>query len=63
MFARSVHFIKLKDIPPYLADLLPKGTHSYITRNSENIATFQSRTETFKLDLKIGNSSHLVFRN
>ena len=48
----------------------------YNTRNSEDITTFQSRTETFKfslfpwsivewnkLDLKIRNSSYLVFRN
>ena len=62
--------------PNYLADLLPKGTHSYNNRNSEDITTFQSRTETFKfsffpwsivecnkLDLKIRNLSYLVFRN
>ena len=48
----------------------------YNTRNSEDITTFQSRTETFKfsflpwsivewnkLDLTIRNSSYLVFRN
>ena len=48
----------------------------YKTRNSEDITTFQSRTEIFKfsffpwsvvewnkLDLKIRNSSYLVFRN
>ena len=59
----------------YLADLLPKGTHSYNNCNSEDITTFQSRTETSnfsffswsivewnKLDLKIWNSSYLVFR-
>ena len=36
------------NIPLYLADLLPKGTHSYNTSKSEDISTFQSRTETFK---------------
>ena len=52
------------------------ATHSYNTRNSEDITTFQSRTKTLKfsffscsivewnkLDLKIRNSSYLVFRN
>ena len=77
-FRRLCTFFKIKtyNIPPYLAQLLPKGPHSYNTCNSEDIATFQSRTETFtfsffpwsilewnKLDLKIRNSSYLVFRN
>ena len=77
-FRRLCTFYKIKayKIPTYLAQLLPKGTHSYNTRNSEDITTFQSRTETFrfsffpwsivewnKLDLKIRNSSYLVFRN
>ena len=77
-FRRLCTFYKIKtcNIPPYLADLQPKGTHSYDARNSEDITTFQSRTETFKftffpwsivewnkLDLKIRNSSYLVFRN
>ena len=69
-FRRLCIFYKIKTykIPPYLAQLLPKGTHSYNTSNSEDITTFQSRTETFKfsffpwsivewnkLDLKIRN--------
>ena len=77
-FSRLCTFYKIKtySIPLYLADLLPIGTHSYNTRSSEDITTFQSRTETFKfsffpwsivewnkLDLKIRNSSYLVFRN
>ena len=77
-FRRLCTFYKIKTykIPPYLAQLLPKGTHSYNTRNSDDITTFQSRTEAFrfsffpwsiiqwnKLDLKIRNSSYLVFRN
>ena len=77
-FRRLCIFYKIRtyNIPIYLADLLPKGTHSYNTRNSEDITTFQSRTETFKfsffpwsivewnkLDLKIQNSSYLVFSN
>ena len=74
----TLYFLKIRtyNIPLYLADLLTKGTHSYNTRSSENITIFQSRTEIFKfsffpwsivewnkLDLKIGNSSCLVFRN
>ena len=77
-FRRLCTFYKIRtyNIPLYLADLLPKGTHSYNTHNSEDITTFQSRTDTFKfsffpwsivewnkLDLKIRNSSYLVFRN
>ena len=58
-----------------MAQLLPKRADSYNTHNSENITTFQSRTETLKLsipwsiiewnklDLNIHNSSHLVFKN
>ena len=72
----TFHKIITYNIPLYLADLLPKGTHSYNTHKSEDISTFQSRTETFKfaffpwsivewnkLDWKIRNSSYLVFRN
>ena len=77
-FRRLCTFNKSRtyNISIYLADLLPKGTHSYNTRNSEDITTFQSRTETSKcnffpwsvvewnkLDLKIWNSFHVVFRN
>ena len=77
-FRRLCTFYKIRtyNIPLYLVDLLPKRTHSYNTRNSEDITTFQSRTETFKfsflpwsivewnkLDLTIRNSSYLVFRN
>ena len=43
--------IRTYNIPLYIADLLPKLTHSYNTCNSEDITTFQSRKETF--DLKI----------
>ena len=48
-FRRLCTFYKIKTykIPPTLAHLLPKGTHSYNTHNSEDITTFQSRTETF----------------
>ena len=77
-FRRLCTFYKIRtyNISLYLADLLPKGTHSYNTRNSEDITTFPSRAETFifsffpwsivewnKIDLKIRNSSCLVFRN
>ena len=76
---RLCTFYKIKPykIPPYLAQPLPKGTHSYKSHKPEDITTFQSRTDkTFKfsffplsiveqnkLDLKIWNSSFLVFRN
>ena len=77
-FRRLCTFYKIKTykIPPYLAEQLHKGTHSCNTHNSEDITTFQSKTETFKfsffpwsivewnkLDLKIQNSSYLVFSN
>ena len=77
-FRRLCTFYKIRtyNLPLYLADLLHKGTHSFNTRNSEDITIFQSRTETFnfsffqwsiaewnKLDLEIRNSSYLVFRN
>ena len=41
-FRRLCTFFKIKtyNIPPYLADLLPKGIQSYNTRNSEDITTF-----------------------
>ena len=70
-FRQLCTFYKIKTykIPPYF------GVGSN-TRNSDDITTFQSRTETFKfsffpwsivqwnkLDLKIQNSSYLVFRN
>ena len=72
----TIYKIKTYKILPHIAQLLFKGTHSYNMRNSEDITTFQSRTETFKfsflpwsivewnkLDLKTRNSSYLVFRN
>ena len=48
-FRQLCTFYKIRtyNIPLYLADLLHKGTHSYNTHNSEDITTFQSRTETF----------------
>ena len=49
--------IRTYNIPLYIADLLPKVTHSYNTCNSEDITTFQSRTETFKF------SSHSLLFN
>ena len=72
----TFHKINKYKIPHYLTQLLPKGTHSYNTCNSDDITTCQSRTKTFKLsffpwsivewnklDLKILSSSYLVFRN
>ena len=41
-FRRLCTFYKIKTykIPPYLVQLLPKGTHPYNTRNSDDITTF-----------------------
>ena len=52
-FRRLCTFYKIKTfkIPLYLAQLLPKGTYSYNTGNSEDITTFQSRTGTSKFSL------------
>ena len=49
-FKQICTFYKIKPykIPPYLPQLLPTGTHSCNICSSENITTFQSRTETFK---------------
>ena len=49
-FRQLSTFYKIKTtfkIPPNLG-LLPKGAHSNNTCNSEDVTTFQSRTETFK---------------
>ena len=77
-FRRLCTFYKIKTykFPPYLAQLLPKGTHSYNTCNSDDITTCQRRRKTFKfsffpwsivewniLDLKILSSSYLGFIN
>ena len=56
--------------------MLPKVTHHYQTRNSENLATYQTRTNIFKysffpysvmewnkLSSSIQNSIYPVFRN
>ena len=56
--------------------MLPKVTHHYQTRNSEDLATYQTRTNTFKyssfpysvvewkkLSSSIRNSTNPVFRN
>ena len=43
-FRRLCTFYKITTykIPPCLAQILPKGIHSYNTRNPEDITTFQS---------------------
>ena len=56
--------------------MLPKVTHHYQTRNSENLATYQTRTNIFKysfflysvmewnkLSSSIQNSTYPVFQN
>ena len=52
-FKRLCTFYKMKiyKVPPYLAQLLPKGTHLHNTRKSQDITTFQSRTETFEFSV------------
>ena len=44
-FRRFCTFYKIEiyNIPPYLADLLHKGTHSYNTRNSKDITHYISK--------------------
>ena len=57
-------------------ELIPKKSHQYITRNVNDIATYQCRTDAFKfsfllwnitewnkIDIKIRNSPYSVFRN
>ena len=63
-------------LPAYLHKLIPKKSHQYITRNVNDIATYQCRTDAFKfsffpwtitewnkIGIKIQNSPYLVFRN
>ena len=67
---------KNHDLPGYLFKFILVDTHSYITHINQNIATFHSRTETFKhffppqtivewnkLDLWCHKSTYNVLRN
>ena len=71
-----LHKIFSNGLPVYLYKLIPKKSHQYITRNVNDIATYQCRTHAFKLsffpwtitewnkiDIKIQNSPYSVFRN
>ena len=44
----SFHKIISTGLPTYLFNLIPKSTHGYQTRTSQNIPTYQCRTDTFK---------------
>ena len=70
------HKIISNRLPVYLYELIPKKPHQYITRNVDDIATYQCRTDAFKfsffswtitewnkIDIKIWNSPYSVFRN
>ena len=72
----TLYKIKTTGLPNYLNDLIPKVTHHYQTRNSEDLATYQTRTnllkysffpytisEWNKLSCDIRNSTYPVFRN
>ena len=76
-FRRLCYFYKFKSygLPPYLFQLIPHESHSYNTRNSEDIPTYHCRTDSFnnsffpwtihewnKLDLGICKSTYSVFR-
>ena len=68
--------IKTFGLPFHLSNLISSGVHSYNTRNSENVVTYDCRTDTFKysffpwtilewnnLDLTIRKSPYKIFRN
>ena len=70
------HKIISNVLPAYWYDLIPKKSYQYITRNVNDIATYQCRTDVFKfsffpwtitewnkIDTKIRNSPYSVFRN
>ena len=44
----TLYKIKTTGLPPYLNNMLPKVTHHYQTRNSEDLAIYQTRTNIFK---------------
>ena len=43
-----LHKIISNGLPAYLYKLIPKKSHQYITRNRNDIATYQCRTDAFK---------------
>ena len=69
--------IKTTQIPKYLYELIPTDSHTYNTRNIENVETYYCRTDLFKysffpymmvewnkLDINLRNAkSFLIFRN
>ena len=69
------HKIISNGLPAYLHKLIPKKSYQYITRNVNDIAAYQCRTDAFKfsffpwtitewnkIDIKIRNSPYSVFR-
>ena len=78
-FRRLCVFYKIKTtlFPKYLYELLPTESHTYNTRNIENVDTYYCRTDLFKysffpyviikwnkLDINLRNAkSFLIFRN
>ena len=71
-----LHKIISNGLPAYLYKLIPKKSHQYITRNANDIATYQCRTDAFKfsffpwtitewnkIDIKIRNSPYSIFKN
>ena len=76
-FRKLCYFYKYKSygIPPYLFQLTPHESHSYNTRNFEDVPTYRCRTDLFnnsffpwticewnKLDLGIHKSTYSVCR-
>ena len=77
-FRRLCVFYKIKStqIPKYLYQLIPSESHTYNTRNLENVETYYSRTDLYKysffpytivewnkLDINLRNTkSFLIFR-
>ena len=78
-FRRLCVFYKIKatQIPKYLYELLPTESHTYNTRNIENVEAYYCRTDLFKysffpyvivewneFDVNLRNAkSFLIFRN
>ena len=72
----TIYKIKTSGLPPYLNNMLTKVTHHYQTRNSKDLATYQTRKNIFKYSFfpysimewnkfssSTRNSSYLVLRN
>ena len=58
----ALYKIKTTGLPPYL-NMLPKVTHHYQTRNSEDLAIYQTRTNIFKYSffpIRLWNGTNLA---